>query len=327
MKQQYLNEIRTLLGRYAITAAEIEDIIGDYDRMYEDGLARGMNDEQVVDVLGKPEKVVRDLGDSYERKPGRGSRNGKLIALSPFLAVIAYFLIGFVGGAWHPGWLVFLAIPVAAILLGDSERGVLRKLTALSPFIAVTAFILLGEVGYWHPGWLVFLLIPAIGALTDRGWKGKVFALTLLLAAGGYLYCGYALDAWGYGAFCFALPVVYGAAIGSIDVVLDVRGWKKLPVSERRFVLTMWLVVILAVVVFVALGVWASLWHLAWLVFLAIPMYAIVMKAGRKNRFVALSPFIATIVFFLLGFLVPGAFAYAWIAFLLIPISAILKNA
>ncbi|MFA5007007.1 MAG: DUF1700 domain-containing protein [Candidatus Izemoplasmatales bacterium] len=327
MKQQYLDEIRTLLGRYVITAAEMEDIIGDYDRMYEDGLARGMNDEQVVAFLGKPEKVVRELGDSYERKPGKGSKNGKLIAITPFLAVIAYFLIGFVGGAWHPGWLVFLAIPVVAILLDGSERGILRKLTALSPFIAVVAFIVLGEFGFWHPAWLVFLLIPMVGALSDRSWKGKVFALTLALAAGGYLYCGYALDAWGYGAFCFGLPILFGAATGAIDFVCDVRGWKKLPVSERRFALSMLLVVILAIAAFVLLGVLYSLWHVAWLTFLAIPMYAIVMKAGRKNRLVALSPFLATIAFFLLGFFVPGAFAYAWIAFLLIPITAILKNA
>ncbi|MDP3131146.1 MAG: DUF1700 domain-containing protein, partial [Bacillota bacterium] len=60
MKKQYLSEIRTLLGRYVITALEIEDIINDYDRMYEDGLAKGMNDAEVIDFLGKPEKVVRD---------------------------------------------------------------------------------------------------------------------------------------------------------------------------------------------------------------------------------------------------------------------------
>ncbi len=327
MKKQYLDEIRVLLGRYVITAAEINDIIGDYDRMYEDGLAKGMNDEEVVAFLGKPEKVVRDLGDSYERKPGKPNRQGKIIALMPFLCVIAYFLIGFVGHAWHPGWLVFLAIPVSAIVFGHTGRGFAHKLTALSPFIAVVAFIILGEYGYWNPGWLVFLLIPMFGALSDRSWKGKVFALTLLLAAGGYLYCGYALNSWGYGALSFLLPLVFGAATGFVDIVVDWKDYRKLPLAQRRFVLMMWFVVLAAAATYVILGFALGWWGYAWLVFLVIPMYPIIAKGGVKNRIVALSPFLATILFFLLGFLVPGAWAYAWIAFLLIPMTAILKNA
>ncbi|MCK7492284.1 MAG: DUF1700 domain-containing protein [Comamonadaceae bacterium] len=73
-----------MLDRYVITATEIEDIIGDYDRMYEDGLAKGMNDAEVIArSLGKPEKVVRDLGDAYDRKPGKRSHSGKIIASCP----------------------------------------------------------------------------------------------------------------------------------------------------------------------------------------------------------------------------------------------------
>ena len=30
----------------------------------------------------------------------------------PIVAVIAYFLIGYVWGLWHPGWLVFMIIPI-----------------------------------------------------------------------------------------------------------------------------------------------------------------------------------------------------------------------
>ncbi|HAQ56874.1 MAG TPA: hypothetical protein DCR44_05700 [Acholeplasmatales bacterium] len=327
MKKQYLSEIRTLLGRYVITALEIEDIINDYDRMYEDGLAKGMNDAEVIDFLGKPEKVVRDLGDAYDRKPGKHSHHGKIIALMPFLCVIAYFLIGFVGHAWHPGWLVFLAVPVSAILFGASGRNLMGKLTALSPFIAVVAFIVLGEYGLWNPGWLVFLLIPTIGALNDHSWKGKVFALTLILASAGYLYCGYALNAWGYGALCFLLPLVFGAATGFVDIIVDWKDYKKLPVSQRRFFFAMWFVVLATAATYVILGVAFDWWAYAWLVFLVIPMFPIIAKGGAKNRIVALSPFLATILFFLLGFLVPGAWAYAWIAFLLIPMTAILKNA
>ncbi|MCK7492285.1 MAG: hypothetical protein MZW92_12305 [Comamonadaceae bacterium] len=150
----------------------------------------------------------------------------------PFLCVIAYFLIGFVGRR-SIGWLVFLAIPVTAILFGGSGRGIGNKLTALSPFIATVAFIILGEYDL-ESGWLVFLLIPTFGALSDRSWKGKIFALTLVLASAGfYLYCGYVLSAWGYGALCFLLPLVFGAATGFVDIVVDWKDLKRLPVSQR----------------------------------------------------------------------------------------------
>jgi len=327
MKRQYLDEIRKLLGRYVITDAEIDDIIADYDRMYEDGLARGMNDATVIDFLGKPEKIVRELGDSYSRKPGRGAKNGKIIALTPFIAVIVYFFLGFGLGAWHPGWLVFFLIPVTAIVLGNEERNLMSTLTALSPFAAVGTFFVLGEVfGAWHPGWLVFLLIPIVGALSDRKWKGYVFAALLVLSAGIYLYFGYTQDAWALGALAFVIPLVFGAAVGAVDTFVEWKTLGSLPRTERNFKIAMILVVFGAVALYVALGIAFLWWGYAWLVFLAIPMFAILAKAGSKGRIVALSPFIATILFFLLGFIFQ-AWAYAWIVFLLIPMTAIIKNA
>ncbi|MCK7492286.1 MAG: hypothetical protein MZW92_12310 [Comamonadaceae bacterium] len=66
----------------------------------------------------------------------------------------------------------------------------------------------------------------------------------------------------------------------------------------------MWFVVLAAAATYVIpLGVTAfDWWTYAWLVFLVIPMFPIIAKGGRKNRIVALSPFLATILFFLLGF-------------------------
>lgn len=327
MKQNYLHEIRTLMSRYVVTAAEIDDIIADYDRMYEDGLARGLDDAGVIELLGTPEKVVAGLGENYARKPGKAQKNGKIVALSPFLAVIAFFVLGFAFDLWHPGWLVFLAIPVTAILLGGERRRPIEILTALSPFFAVTAFILLGDYyGAWHPAWLVFLAIPILGALADRNWKGRVFALTLAAAAGCYLYVGYTDGRWALGALAFLVPLIYGAAVGAIDIVIDWRGLSGLARPERSFRLAMAGVVVLAAAIYLIVGFAFGWWAFGWLVFLAIPMVAILLKANRKARIVALSPFIATILFFVLGFAF-DAWAYAWLAFLLIPMTAIVRNA
>ncbi|MBN3490200.1 hypothetical protein JV173_01605 [Acholeplasma equirhinis] len=44
------------------------------------------------------------------------------------------------------------------------------------------------------------------------------------------------------------------------------------------------------------------------------------------NKLTAISPFVALVIFFLIGNLVPGGYQYSWMAFLLIPIVAILIN-
>ncbi|MFH0992988.1 MAG: DUF1700 domain-containing protein [bacterium] len=331
MKRDYLNEIRKLLGDYEISQAEINDIVADYDRMYEDGLAKGMNDDEVIAFLGKPEKIVRELGDTYPRKfngHGHHRHNSKLIALTPFIATITYFILGMAFGLWHPGWLVFLLIPVTAIIV-NGRQSFIATLTALSPFIAVVTFFLLGAtIGVWHPAWLIFLIIPMIGSLNKPlKWQNIVFSISLLIAIGGYLYAGYALGEWGYGALAFLLPLIVGAAFGLEVTIrdwrnLDTKGWTR---AEKWFRVGMILVIGGAIAGYLALGFYADGWGVAWLLFFAIPVYAIVGKAGKKSRLVALSPFLATTVFYLLGWFL-GWWAYSWLAFLMIPIIAILQG-
>jgi hypothetical protein len=43
----------------------------------------------------------------------------KLVAATPILATVTFFVLGFtVHGAWAWAWLVFFAIPLVAIFLG-----------------------------------------------------------------------------------------------------------------------------------------------------------------------------------------------------------------
>ncbi len=75
------------------------------------------------------------------------------------IVVIAYFVIGCLWGAWHPGWLLFLVIPiwhslVEAIVKKDAHR-------FAYPVLATLIFLCLGIFGFlWHPGWVIFLTVP-----------------------------------------------------------------------------------------------------------------------------------------------------------------------
>lgn len=82
----------------------------------------------------------------------------------PLVVAFAYLVLGCCFHLWHPGWLIFLTIPL--FYLPSSERRPLRLLG--NPVMVTIIYLLLGfECGWWHPGWLVFFLIPLLNA-ADR---------------------------------------------------------------------------------------------------------------------------------------------------------------
>lgn len=77
----------------------------------------------------------------------------------PVFVTAAYLLLGILLDAWHPGWIVFLTIPL--FYLSESDRKPLRLLS--NPVMLLIIYLLLGCVyDLWHIAWLVFLLIPLL---------------------------------------------------------------------------------------------------------------------------------------------------------------------
>ena len=84
----------------------------------------------------------------------------KAIAITPFICVFVYLLIGFVWNIWHPTWLIFFLIPVMPYLVGR------RTIRITFPLVIVVVYLVLGfTINWWHPGWLLFLLIPVFEIL------------------------------------------------------------------------------------------------------------------------------------------------------------------
>jgi len=81
----------------------------------------------------------------------------------PIVVVAIYLVMGFVFSLWHPGWLVFFAIPIFYEFVAMSSAEGPRSKANLFPMapICVAVFLLLGFLcDLWHPAWIVFLLIP-----------------------------------------------------------------------------------------------------------------------------------------------------------------------
>lgn len=73
--------------------------------------------------------------------------------------IIAYFLLGLLGGWWHPAWLLFLTIPLFSSLVKCYEKGSFYYFAY--PVLATAIFLTLGILGeFWAWCWIVFLTIP-----------------------------------------------------------------------------------------------------------------------------------------------------------------------
>ena len=80
----------------------------------------------------------------------------------PTLITVLYLVLGFVFGLWHPGWLLFLTVPLHYLHF----RSMKERLT--HPVSIVLIYLVLGcFFDLWHPGWLVFLIIPLAAT---QGW-------------------------------------------------------------------------------------------------------------------------------------------------------------
>ncbi len=101
-----------------------------------------------------------------------------IYSVIPLVCVVAFFILGGAFGLWHPGWLVFLGIPVLESLVAAIDR---KNANAFAyPVLCALAYLCLGFFGgWWHPGWIVFVTIPlyyVIADLLDKRSDGDTYA-------------------------------------------------------------------------------------------------------------------------------------------------------
>jgi len=112
--------------------------------------------EEAQKAARAQEDAQRTQEDAQARRRARRNR----FPYPVFIAFV-YLFVGFVFSWWHPGWMLFLTIPL--YYLPERERTPLRLLG--NPVMITIIYLLLGFMcRWWHPGWLIFLLIPIINA-------------------------------------------------------------------------------------------------------------------------------------------------------------------
>lgn len=318
-KDTFLKALKKHMQQADFHKDEQADILEDYGLMIDEALERGDDETAFIEQLGTPSSIVRAIKkDTY---PAISIKTNKIIALSPFIALIAFFLLGSLYDAWHPGWLVFMLMPITAISLKSDNFK--EMINGLSFFVFLSAFILFGSmVDLWHPLWALFITMIGIGYLFDHKLWLRLIGLYTIIASSLYITLiiqgTFNHSLW----FLIMVPgIIIGLLTGHIHLEFNIEPKP----TKRGLVLGLsWL--LLTVLIFLFLGFYFSLWHPGWLVFLCLPIAIMAYtQIVHKERIepTGYTPFIATIIFFLWGHYA-DAYQISWLVFLLIPITGIL---
>lgn len=365
MKAKYLNELKELLQSYQMEVIEIQEILEDYGNMFDDGVSKGMTDEEVIEYLGKPKSNIKDLTEGYKKvNKVKDTGREKIIAISPFVATIIFVTLGLGFDLWHPGWMVFTLIPITAIIVELGTNRDKHIFVSLSPFVASLVFLYLGlYLDLWHPGWLVFTIIPVIAIITERNTMKFLELLTALspfVALVLFFYLGNQGE-WHPGWLVFMIIPIIGALneksiikmfiiefllIGGVAIYLYV-GYE---IGEWTFALCGFLPIILyaiyngninivgidgdrkiryisvaTVTLLIITGLLIGNWDTIWMILFIIPVCSILFYSPKESHLVAISPFVAFAIFFSLG-MFGGYWEFSWLAFMIIPMVAIIKE-
>jgi len=318
-KETFSDSLRRALEEEGFAKEAREEIVEDYREMISEASLSKEEESAFIGELGSPREIAKKLA---REMPKQTKDDHKLVALSPFLALIAFFLIGTISNVWHPTWLVFFITPISAIW--TETRG-LDRLKGLSVFVLIAGYVLLATyTGDWHPLWALLVLMVALNLYERGGRIRKAGALYTVAAVGGFLTLDYLLGIQFMHVLLFAPTLVLAVESGVFGVRFDIEGRST---TRQEKVVFSGLVVLMAAV-YLLLGFMWALWHPGWLVFLLVPLFALLYVQfilGEKLPLVAYSPFIATALFVIVGHAF-DAYNLSWLFFLAIPVLGILTD-
>lgn len=91
----------------------------------------------------------------------------KVIAVTPFVCAIVFFILAIEFKLAHPGWTVFLLVPLMPFLLGKKKISV--------SIVVIIIYILVSIIlkNKWNITWVILLLIPVFNIILVPSSKSK----------------------------------------------------------------------------------------------------------------------------------------------------------
>lgn len=124
------------------------------------------------EIFIKEEKEEKNIFQKVKQTSKLSVITSGLTSILYLVSIIAYLLIGFLAGTWHPTWVIFLApIVISSLVLAIGERNAKKF---CYPVFVVAAYILFGSLfNLWHPLWVLFITVPLYYSLISFARKLK----------------------------------------------------------------------------------------------------------------------------------------------------------
>ena len=309
--ESYLEDLKERLLDHQISDALLEKLLLEYKRRIDE------QDPTLREVPYEVELLIK----KYDLKLLETDRDNmsKIFALYPSISIILYLLLGFVFDFWHPGWLIFIVVPIVLLVFSVFHDDILASLHALVPFMIILTYLLVGfYLDIWHPTWLVFLLMPVIGIFTTnrrKNLKYILFTLSPILSISLYLILGFSFNWWNRAWVVFLFVPIFAC--------FQETKKTRLILCESSL--------IIAFVIGFALPFFTSSWGFSFFGLLVPCLTFIGLGEDSILKFTKAKSVDWMLVFSLMSiYLILGLFgdgwAYGWIIFLSIPVYEIIKQ-
>ena len=91
------------------------------------------------------------------------------------IVIVGYILLGVFHNMWHPGWLIFLLIPIFSSLvwaiIEKNPSYFSIEMVAIATYVSI-GIIMPNNTG-WHPYWAILLVIPVYRSIISAVTKVK----------------------------------------------------------------------------------------------------------------------------------------------------------
>jgi len=202
------------------------------------------------------------------------------------------------------------------------SKNVKTKIIALMPFISLITFLGIGFYqDIWHPTWMVFFLIPMVAIILNTKTKEMLVAISPFVATIIFILLGTYRELWNPGWLVFLIIPMFGILQG----------------NNKRNIILQLSSFLIAIGIYLYVGYTYGEWLLGGLGFV-LPLvvgiatgemnfiWDIPEGQTRKTAYYMLTAVLtSTTIFLLLGLFLNG-WVYAWQAFLIIPMFAIIYN-
>lgn len=117
--------------------------------------------------------------NSYNSVISKHKRNKALkeafVSSFTVIVIVGYILLGAFLKMWHPGWLIFLLIPIFSSLvwaiIEKKPSYFSIEMVAIATYVSI-GIIMPNNTG-WHPYWAILLIIPVYRSIISAVTKVK----------------------------------------------------------------------------------------------------------------------------------------------------------